>query len=456
MNRGRGDGLVGLRTVLAGVVAVDLVSFFFFLGDARATALANGFAVSAFADVFSQTAVRGLVVLAGVVGAVAFGHRPGRLGAGALALVSLMLLSTAHTQLFGSPWRHLFYSGMCLTGWLTGLAVSRRRGAPADESYARIGSLALLGAAYLNAGLSKIVFGGIDWASGAPIQAVIIGQDGLVADGILSIYRSWVVDTPEVARLFSVATLAFELAAPLMIAGRRTRLLVAVGLFSMHANIYVLTGILYWESMVFLLSFGLSSDPRRTAPVSEPTAPLQFHDRRFTGSAALLAACAVLAIVHQGRRASLQAEIPTANEAPATSVVPPTLPRRPTPIVSSSPPPAATRLIGPFAVGQTLADGWSIESLTMSAEGFVATLSGQQGRAAFEVTCADSEHRSPFDLGAAHIFYSSRLEFHDLEAVGRAVQAQVHNAAGQDVCSRLADWRKAAQAGEVDAPHSPH
>ena len=67
---------------------------------------------------------RGLI---GAAGAVAFARasrtarrRPGdRRRAG--------LLSAAHAQLFGSPWRHLFYSGLCLTGWLLGLAVGRRR-----------------------------------------------------------------------------------------------------------------------------------------------------------------------------------------------------------------------------------------------------------------------------------------------------------------------------------------
>ena len=67
---------------------------------------------------------------------------------------------------------------------------------PKDESYARIGSMALLGAAYLNAGISKLVYGGTTWMFGIPIQGAIIGQDGLVADSITSAYRSWVVATP--------------------------------------------------------------------------------------------------------------------------------------------------------------------------------------------------------------------------------------------------------------------
>ena len=80
-----------------------------------------------------------------------------------------------------------------------GLELGRHRGAATDESLARIGSIALLGAAYLNAGISKLAFGGIDWLSGLPIQAVVVGQDGLVADSILSSYRTWVAETPAAA-----------------------------------------------------------------------------------------------------------------------------------------------------------------------------------------------------------------------------------------------------------------
>lgn len=425
MTQGGPDQRTLLRAVLATVVVVDLVSFFFFLGEARSTAAANGIEISRFAELFSRTIVRGVIVLIGVVSAVAFGWRPGRLWEGLLSLGALTVLSTAHAQLFGSPWRHLFYSGVCLSGWLLGLVVSRRRGAPLDESYARVGSIALLGAAYFNAGISKIVFGGAAWMSGLPIQATIIGQVGLVPDGIVGMYRSRVVMTPAVASLFSVATTAVELAGPLMLVGRRTRLCVALGLIAMHANIFVLTHIAYWESMVFLLAFGLSADAPDAETVPESAGASRLHGRAFVGGAALLALCAFFAIGHQSRRfARLHGLAGAEGEAPA-------------------PPPLAFRHIGPFSVGQTLADEWSLDSLTNSEEGFIASLSGARGQAAFEITCSPSAHRSPFDFGPAHIFYSSQLEFHDLDALGQAFREEIREATNEEnVCEKLADWRK--------------
>lgn len=443
-----------LRISLSIVVAVDLLSFFLHVGDARAIALANGIGLNTFDDLFSGTAVRAAVVLIGVAAAVGFGRRPGCLWQGVVALGALSLLSTVHAQLFGSPWRHLYYSGVCLSGWLLGLLLSRRRGMPTDESFARVGCIALLGAAYLNAGISKLVYGGIEWISGTPIQAVIVAQDGLVPDSILSVYRSWVVTTPAVASFFSVVTLVVELAGPLMLVGRRTRFCVAAGLFAMHANIYVLTAILYWQSMLFLALFGWSPD--QPSPAGVTASPSSRSQRRtFAALAALLALGALLAILHQWQQfassqaaaAAVAAGGPSAASAPSSPS--PAPPATATP--SATPPPTATPIgqVGPFAVGLTLATGWTVDALTISDKGFIVACSGKAGRVKFELTCSASEHRSPFDLGAAHIFYSNDLSFDELEEVGWAVQALVQRAAaGGDICERLALWRESAQGGQ--------
>ena len=453
MIRTRFGGTSWPRAALATLVVVDLFSYFFFVGDARAVAMANGMAVTGFTDLVSRLPMRAAIVLIGIGAAVVFGTRPGRLWEGALALAALAVLSTAHAQLFGSPWRHLFFSGLCLLGWLLGLAVSRHEGAPTDESWARVGSMALLGAAYLNSGISKIVFGGVEWVSGLPVQVAIIGQDGLVPDGIVARYRSWVVTTPEAARAFSVATLGFELAGPLMLVGRTTRFLVAMGLLAMHTNIYLLTRhILYWESMVLLALFAFSSDGN-VAETGSTTAPIRWIDRRFVGSATLLALCALLAIGHQTRRYAHSREkrsVPVPKSAPGPSEAP-SAPSSPRPSEARGSAPSATpplRHVGPFTVGQRLAGEWSIEALDLSDAGLIIALSGTPGRVRFELTCARSEHRSPFDVGAAHLFYSSNdLSRRELEAVGEALRERVRQSADPDICAAVVSWRRSVQSG---------
>ncbi|MBI3784749.1 MAG: hypothetical protein HY270_15255 [Deltaproteobacteria bacterium] len=433
-----------LRTTLAIVVVADLLSFYFFIGAARANALADGLALTWLTDFLSHPAVRGTIVLFGIAGAATFAARPGRLWHGLLALAALSFLSSTHAQLFGSPWRHLFYSGLCLSGWLAGLAFGRWRGQPEDEAYARTGSIALLGTAYFNAGLSKLVYGGFGWASGRMIQAIIVGQDGLVADGVLSIYRSWVVGIPAIAAMFSIATLAFELAGPLMILDRWVRPCVALGLLAMHGNIYLLSDILYWESMVFLIVFGLLPEPSPQQS-SADTGDAGRHGQWFTPLSLALAVCAVAGVYHQGQRYVLR-QMPVPPNGPVVPV-----PDAAAPVINSSPPavtPAQQRLsqIGPFVVGQTVTDGWTIQTIDLSREGFAIELGGIPGRVRFGFTCTTIGSPSPFDVGAAHIFYyKSDLDPEKIEAPGRALQKRVQAvAAGHDLCASIDAWRAAA------------
>jgi hypothetical protein len=348
-----------------------------------------------------------------------------------------MLLSTVHAQLFGSPWRHLYYSGLCLFGWLIGLIVSRLGGSPSDESYARIGSLALLGAAYLNAGISKLAFGGFEWASGTPIQAVVVAQDGLVRDGLLSAYRSWVVMSPGVVGLFSFATLTFELAGPLMMLGGRARVIVALGLLGMHLNIYVLTDILYWQSMVLLVLLGIL--PHEEPPEPRAAAlPILASRRGFIGSVVTLTLAALFAIGHQHQRYNAWAvrrpapdPVPVGLAAPAETPPPPETP--------------APRRIGPFSLGDHVTDDWSIAALSPTDGGFTVTLLGPAGRARFEVTCTDVGHRSPFDVGSAHIFYPLDVPLPIVQPIGDALHDRVRRAtAPQDPCQAMNGWMREA------------
>lgn len=450
MTGGSFAGVAFVRIVLAAVVSIDVLTFYWFLGSARAHALAAGALGDGFNELVSRPVVRGGVVVAGIAAAIAFGRRPGRLWHGLLALMALSVLSTAHTQLFGSPWRHLFFGGVCLTGWLIGLAVTRSRGAPKDESYAFTGSVALLGAAYLSSGISKVVFGGAIWISGLPVQSAIVAQNGLVSDGLGAAYREWVVTTPSLAGVFSTATTALELGGPLMLVGRRTRFVVALGLLAMHLNIFLLTThILYWESMALLLVLGLSRDP-----FSEDRAPARSgsvgpENRRFAMVVAALTLCGLVAIAHQARRHArdydphmYESKLAAVVEAPETrSPHEESLPPQPPPPVEM------IRQVGPFTVGQKLTGSWSIGSLDLSEDGFTISVVGEAGRARFDFTCSASRGSGPFDVEGAHILYSQHVAFRDLEDAGKALQKQFREAtAGSDVCERLRAWREVAQA----------
>ncbi len=299
-----GPGTPRHRWLLAAVVAFDVLSFHSFLGDAREVTLLRGGDFNWFNHLVSAPLGRTITVAIGFVAALVFG-KTGRRTAGILALLCLAILSTAHAQLFGSPWRHMFFSGACLLGWLAGATAGA--GTPAARRYARAGALALLGAAYTNAGISKLAYSGAKWLNGVAVQGSVIGQDGLVADSILSAYRTWTVTTPAVAIISSAATVAFELAGPLMLFGGTLGRFVAAGLIAMHCNIYLLTTyIFYWQSVVLLAAFGLwNSDS-----LPQSTWRQAFAGQRFRKLFIALSLWATVAVAYQAaRHRALQAPV---------------------------------------------------------------------------------------------------------------------------------------------------
>lgn len=286
-----------LRSWLAAVAAFDLVCLVVFIGNAASSASARSHHVPSLVTIAASLPMRLIVCGVGVAAAWRFARRANALAAGVVVLMALAFLSTVHAQIFGSPWRHLYFSGACLLGWLLGLEISRRREGAASEGLAHVGAVTLLGAAYFNSGLSKLVFGGAEWLSGSVIQAIVVGQDGLAPGGWLSGYRIATANAPGWARICCIATVVLELAGPALVGRAIVRIPAALGLFAMHLNIFLLTDIPYLESMTLLLVLGVfAGDSAAAFPSERPASPAY---RRSVIAAAVL--CAI-AVYHQGSR----------------------------------------------------------------------------------------------------------------------------------------------------------
>lgn len=396
-----------VRRILAALVVIDLGSLCLFLAEVGDQT--NGNAVS-----HALTGpLRFLVAAIGSAAALAFARRPGRVLAGLMALIALGILSTAHAQLFGSPWRHLYFSGLCLAGWLLGLCHARRHGPADDEAFAQLGALALLSAAYLNGGISKLAFGGQEWLSGVAIQALVLGQDGLVPGGIAAGMRTAVVQLPWLSAVLALAATGLELAAPLMLHGGLLRPVLALGLVGMHATIYATTGILYPEAIALLLVLGVLARPAEPAPIPATS-------RLFPAAVALLVLAAAAGILHQAHRFRVLAE-------------------------QSQPAPVAPILrVGPFHRGQGIAPGWTVQTLERSPGHLTLTLAGTTAAgpatARFDLTC-DDQPASPFDHGPAHLSYRADLPFASVEPLGQEIRLlALEGGPPDEACARWAHW----------------
>jgi hypothetical protein len=393
------------RIALSIVLAIDLPLLAYFLGEARARAASPSHIASAIAI----APVRWGIAAIGIAAVLAFARRAGRIRPGLVALIALGILSHAHAALFGSPWRHLYVSGLCLLGWLVGLAYDRK-----NEIYARTGAIALLGASYFSAGASKLVYGGLGWISGLTLRHTMLGQDGLVGDGILAGLRHAVVAHPWAGALLACATIAFELGGALFLVGPRTRALVASGLIAMHLSIFLLTGIAYVESVLLLAVFGFPlAAPEHDA---QPDKAVSWRATLAIGGPLLLA-CAI-GMAFQGARSRdlMNAPLPRAQTAPAM------------------------QSLGPFHVGDRI-EGFDIESLSVAPDSAVLSLRRGARELAFDLTCSGAHGRGPYDDGALHVYYRpTSLPRTELDAVGNTVRQRIHAAAQGHPCPALHDW----------------
>jgi hypothetical protein len=293
-----------LRWVLGILVALEMFQFSDDIPAARQFNRGSGFA-DGLMDIVSRPIPVWVICLAGALAGFLFALKPGRIRSGVVALLALVYLSSIHGVLFGSPQRDKFFVGLVLLGWLGGLVYGRKEKGEIRESYAYVGGVALLGAAYVCSGLSKLVYGGIEWLTGVSVRTMVVAQTGLVETlPILGLIRDTIVGYWWVAALVAIATIAAELGGVFFVFSRRSRVVAAFTLICMHLVIYVFTGIGYVASVVLLLTFVLLS-PIHVEEASADGAPPGHLAASWVGAGEWrgivpLIVIAVIAIIRQG------------------------------------------------------------------------------------------------------------------------------------------------------------
>lgn len=267
-------------------------------------------------------------------------------GVAALALGSVLnhALGAVHGT-FATPF---FYTGGALLGWLLGRLAARAVGLDPQrdlletERFAATAALALFSAAYMNAAISKLSSSGWSWTDPTNLQLIVLARVEYGDPSPLASLQWLVVENPGVARFMAGYTIVVELLAPLVLLGRRARLVWTTLLVGMHAGILVLMGILFMPAIYLCVLYGFpwwrfqkpAAEPDAPAPPSP--APAVRPPWRFVGVAAVLAVGLAFAPIERFRD--------------------------PVDSRSQALPGTLTRL-GPIAVGDTLGGGWSVGAL---------------------------------------------------------------------------------------------
>ena len=246
------------RPIRIGLAAVAVLSAVSLLGELSGTLHASPRPdAPAVLMWIAQTPAIG-IMLGVIVAAAAWLLAAGRrvVLAGIVIVAALGLIAEARAARFGGPFRADFFSGLAVLGWTLGYAFGTGE-RPSRERWAELGAVSLLAAAYVSAGLGKLLGAGPAWADADTLRAVILSHAEVAGDGWARPGVAWVVRHPGVTRAFGVATLVVQLGAVLMALGPRLRAIAAIGIIGFHLGVFWLTGIGYWPPvlLVALLSF---------------------------------------------------------------------------------------------------------------------------------------------------------------------------------------------------------
>ncbi|MCB9729734.1 MAG: hypothetical protein H6744_05520 [Deltaproteobacteria bacterium] len=252
----------------------------------------------------------------------------------AVALVALAGIHELVRAAVGNYEDQIFQTAATGVGWLAGAGVAALALAPSEptrrreaiESMAATGAAAGLGAAYLCAGLSKLVAAGPatwfdpDWLR---IIAMEHRPQGMGAA------RAWLFEHAVTSPGFGLAGSAYavmaELAAVFLPLGRRPRRVAGSMLLVLHAGIWLFTDILFIAGFTFLLVFTFDWPGllRRSASVEppQPPRPPELRPRRpalvaLAALAALATALVWLLPVERRTHAAPQPDAPTQSPAP--------------------------------------------------------------------------------------------------------------------------------------------
>ena len=230
------------------------------------------------------------------------------LAAGFVALAGMKICGETFERVFLVHHQDFYQGGALLMGAVLGEAyahlagVSAGRGA-AERLEARrfgmTGALGMLAASYMAAGASKVLTGGIGWATSSTLRLMILSHGPVEGSDLSLAIPHWVAANPYVCLLLEVGTLIIQLGAFMLVVGPRARRLWAVLIVAFHLGIYVTSYILFLTPMLFALVVAIPWPAvlrRRRAAAGEPGEVEQMRARPGTHAGALLALAAALVV----------------------------------------------------------------------------------------------------------------------------------------------------------------
>ncbi|MFV8750232.1 hypothetical protein ACNOYE_06750 [Nannocystaceae bacterium ST9] len=452
-----GEGArAGLRWVLVGVTVFDLLAVLLILLVQPAPDVRVAWTPAWLFTIVDRTWPVVVLLAVATIGVIGFARgkrsEPWFL---ALLLIAMALLVEVLGAWLGSHHRRYYSVGAALTGWLIGLVYGRLRGADQarSERLAEAGAAAALAATYFDAGLQKLLAGGLFEVHS--MQAHILSHHPIDDASPIGALTRFVALDSSVAAGFGVVTVIVQVGALAYLVGPRMRMVWGTLLIGFHLGTLVFLNLIYIEATVLLLawSYPWARIVARRRGASRPSEPAsrELDDPPVAGGElALLGGVTVLLI-------GVAWVVPTPHELPQSD------PGRHDP-----PPDHADRggdhdrgpgntvdRLGPLRVGDRL-DAWEIESIEIARSDARVHVARGSDRASFGFSGpAGSAPEGPFSVGDLHVYYDAEVASGELQGAGEALRDALR-ADHDDPGAQVDAWIERARASLPTPDPSNH
>jgi hypothetical protein len=215
----------------------------------------------AMAGSWAVTAALGVV---GCVAIVAFARAKDPLLPGVAALVTARAQHELLSATLGVFQQNYYQAGGALAGWVAGRAFVRAWnhfdrtpiGERDAERIAGYGAMGMLAATWVNAGVSKLHETGLAWATSDSLRLMLLAHWRPGHAAWREALLLYVVAHPSLATALQAATLVVELGAAFLLARGWLRVAAGTALLALHAGIFALSGIYFFEAAALAAVFG--------------------------------------------------------------------------------------------------------------------------------------------------------------------------------------------------------
>jgi hypothetical protein len=181
------------------------------------------------------------------------------LTAGYVALLGMKLAAETFQRVFSAHHQDFYQGGAMLAGVVIGETYARLVGITPERGrtdalearrFGMTGALAMLAGSYIAAGSSKVLTGGIGWATSSAVRLMVLSHTEVEGNWWALLIPHWTASSPYLCMALEVGTLIIQLGSFMLIVGPRARRLWATLLVAFHAGIYVTSGILFLTPML--------------------------------------------------------------------------------------------------------------------------------------------------------------------------------------------------------------